>query len=275
MVPVYEAKMLHHYDHRWATYEGGSIRDVTDAEKNDPSFAVLPRYWVEGSEMTGRLPGSHRNWLLAFRDIARSTDERTLTCSPIPLTAVGHTAPLAFATHPELLSAMWSSLAYDYVTRQKVGGTHITYSYLKQLPTLGRPLFESESRWDAYASIATWLSARSAELGYTARDIEALGCGQELFEWNTDRRTRLRSELDSAFFHLYGITRDDVSYILDTFPILRGKDEARFGEYRTKRVVLEVFDALQHAIDTGEPYRTVLDPAPGRGPRHEIQEVAV
>jgi hypothetical protein len=54
----------------------------------------------------------------------------------------------------------------------------------------------------------------------------------------------LRAELDAAMFHLYGIPRDDVDYILDTFPIVRRKDEAKHGEYRTKRLILEAYDRL-------------------------------
>lgn len=64
------------------------------------------------------------------------------------------------------------------------------------------------------------------------------------------------------------MSREDTDYILDTFPIVRRKDQERFGEYRTKRLILEVYDAMQQAIDTGVPYQTVLDPPPGNGPRH-------
>jgi hypothetical protein len=95
-----------------------------------------------------------------------------------------------------------------------------------------------------------------------------LGDYGEPFIWNRERRLLLRAELDASFFHLYGINREDTDYILDTFPIVRRKDEGTYGEFRSKRVILEIFDAMQHAIDSGEPYETVLDPAPGFGPRH-------
>ena len=72
----------------------------------------------------------------------------------------------------------------------------------------------------------------------------------------------LRCELDAAFFHLYGIERDDLDYIMETFPIVKRKDEAAHGEYRTKRVVLEIYDQMARAAETGVPYRTPLDPPP-------------
>lgn len=53
VLPLYEAKMIHHYDHRFATYDtdGEEIRDATIAEKADPYFAPLPRYWVNEWEV--------------------------------------------------------------------------------------------------------------------------------------------------------------------------------------------------------------------------------
>ena len=72
----------------------------------------------------------------------------------------------------------------------------------------------------------------------------------------------LRAELDALMFRLYGIERDDVDYILDTFPIVKRKDEAAFGEYRTKRLILERFDAMAEAETAGREYETVLDPPP-------------
>ena len=57
--------------------------------------------------------------------------------------------------------------------------------------------------------------------------------------------------------------------MLDTFPIVRRKDEAAFGEFRTKRLILEAYDAMAEATVTGVPYVSPLDPPPGHGPRHE------
>ena len=38
------------------------------------------------------------------------------------------------------------------------------------------------------------------------------------------------------------------------------KDEAAHGEYRTRRVILEIYDAMQQAMEAGQPYQTLLDP---------------
>ncbi len=77
------------------------------------------------------------------------------------------------------------------------------------------------------------------------------------FRWDPERRALLRAELDAAFFHLYGLSREEVEYVMDTFPIVRKKDEKAYGEYRTKRLILEAYDALAKAMDADEPYVSV------------------
>ena len=73
----------------------------------------------------------------------------------------------------------------------------------------------------------------------------------------------IRAELDALMFHLYGIERDDVDYIMETFPIVRRNDENEHGEYRTKNLILDSYDRMAEARKNGEQYKTVLDPPPG------------
>jgi hypothetical protein len=82
------------------------------------------------------------------------------------------------------------------------------------------------------------------------------------FRWDKSRRFFLTCELDAAIFHIYEINRDDVDYILDTFSIVKRKDITQFGEYRTKNLILDIYDAMQRAKETGQPYQTILDPPP-------------
>lgn len=99
-LPLYEAKMIHQFDHRWATYEasgesrianGEKSREVTSAEKADPSFTVRPRYWVAASEVEARLRerGWNRRWLMGWRDICRATEERTVIAAVVPRVGLG------------------------------------------------------------------------------------------------------------------------------------------------------------------------------------------
>ena len=78
--------------------------------------------------------------------------------------------------------------------------------------------------------------------------------------WDPDRRFPTRCEIDAAFFHFYGISRDDTAYIPDTFPVIERSKRREHGEYRTKRVVLEIYDALAAAAARGQPYHSPLGP---------------
>jgi hypothetical protein len=376
-LPLYEAKMMHHFDHRWATYEGAATREVTLSEKRDPDFLARPRYWVDGEEVQKRVPkrperlaaalaapenyrrqavmetfaywaagfwrklgqeekaetllaaalplyisdsqddvftkwslGSEcermqerfplteadvnrmalailsdplplaeellerfsPKWLLGWRDIARSTDERTVIAGALPWAGVGHTLPLKIIDESKkayiapLLSNL-TSLSFDYVARQCLGGTHLTFFIYKQLPVLPPSTYDRPCPWSTEISLKDWLASRVLELAYTARDLAPfaldLGYDGPPFQWDEDRRFLIRGELDAAFFHLYGLSREEADYILDTFPIVKRKDEQRYGDYRTQRVILEIYDDLQRAMSTGAPYRTRLDPPPG------------
>jgi hypothetical protein len=112
----------------------------------------------------------------------------------------------------------------------------------------------------------TFIGQRVFELTYTAYDLQpfARDCSYEgpPFRWDDDRRFLLRCELDAAYFHLYGIARDDVDYIMETFPIVKRNDIKQHGDYRTKLMILDIYDRMQQAMDTGEPYQTLLDPPP-------------
>ncbi|NIQ13072.1 MAG: hypothetical protein GTO02_01275, partial [Candidatus Dadabacteria bacterium] len=102
--------------------------------------------------------------------------------------------------------------------------------------------------WDNKKNLIRWLAGRVVELSYTSNDLKyfAKECGYDglAFKWDENRRFLLRRELDAAYFHLYGMSRDDVDYVMETFPIVRRKDEQEYGEYRTKRFILEIYDEM-------------------------------
>ena len=116
--------------------------------------------------------------------------------------------------------------------------------------------------WAPSIQVRDWLHPRVLELIYTAWGLKAFAedCGDDgpPFIWDSERRFRLRCEIDAAFFHLYGISHDDAAHILDTFPVLQKSETREYGEYRTKRVVLETYDALAAVAATGIPYDSPL-----------------
>jgi hypothetical protein len=251
--------MFHQFDYRWATYNhSGETRDLTDGEKGDASFSVQPRYWVSRGDVENKLSGKwDKDWLLGFRDICRSTDERTAIFSLLPKVGIGNTAPVLFSDkNTPLISCLianLNNLIFDFVVRQKVGGTHLTFTVLRQLPVLPP---ESYTQQDI-----EFITPRVLELVYTAWDMQPfakdMGYEGEPFSAKAQLRTAiLRAELDPYYAKLYGLTRDELRYILDpadvygedfpsqTFRVLKNNEIKQFGEYRTQKLVWSAWDKI-------------------------------
>lgn len=244
LLPLYEAKMIHQFDHRWATYapaagsretEGDNSRDCTPTEKADPNFAVTPRYWVSETEVNKKLADKNwdKGWLMGWRDITNATNERTVIASVVPRLATGDTLLLMFPDqkHGERIACLLAdqcSLVHDFVARQKIGGTHLKYHMKKQIVNLPPSHYTDtdvsfivprvlELTYTSYDLIA-WAN----DLGYEGKPFAFGGSGHPALTphkaipgQNPERRAILRAELDAYYATLYGLNRDELRYILD------------------------------------------------------------
>lgn len=257
-LPLYEAKMMHQFNHRWGDYalsevtRGDSqLPEIPQEQLSDSNYLVQPRYWVTEADVRERLRHS-LDWLLAFRDVTNATNERTMIVSALPLAGVGNNAPLIFSARPSELTAtligILNSFVFDYCTRLKIGWTHINFFIAKQLPVLPPSVLQQAVPWEPSQSAASWMNTRVLELVFTASDMAgfaaSVGYSGVPLRWDQDRRRLLRADLDAACFHLYGLDRPEVAYVMETFPIIRQRDEAKHGEYLTKRLILERYDEL-------------------------------
>jgi len=374
LVPLYEAKLIHQFDHRWATYSTSNVapdkeprcRELTDEEKRDPHLSIQPRYWVEEPEVLARIadapkaiikawrtgsidelrkalrePGIPRQlatlvdssdllaevgawleaksprWLMGWRNITNATNERTVIASVLPRAGVGHSMPLLVSSKKGFFSACklanMNCLTFDFMARTKLGGTNLTYSYLKQLPVLPPNAYSTDDlafiiprvfalTYTAY-DIAGWaedlwnsLDANTRTRVYRRSQLEGnyyrrmsepeihqSGIAQDEaaapqepsylpdsffdrpfsteffppFPWSPERRAVIRAELDAYYARLYGLDQDELRYILDprdvmgkdypseTFRVLKNNELKAYGEYRTQRLVLAAWDALE------------------------------
>ncbi|ORV39311.1 restriction endonuclease [Mycolicibacter engbaekii] len=284
-VPLYEAKMLSHFDHRFSTYKDatqaqlnvGSLPRLTDEQHDNPELEPLARYWVERSEVDTKVEDRwDRKWLVGWRDITNASNERTYVPSVLPLSGVGHVFPIAFPDDPMRaiqLHGLWSSNIYDFVARQKLSGTHMTYNIVRQLATPNPATFERPTPWRQSKSLGNWLEPYVLELSYTSSRLRPyavdLGDAGPPFRWDPARRAQLRADLDAGFLHIYGLDRDEAEHVLDSFFVVRKYEERDFGEYRTKRLVLEAYDRMAVAIaNGGKGWKPLADPPAGHGPRH-------
>jgi Type I restriction-modification system methyltransferase subunit len=236
---------------------------------DEPAVLTLAERWLQAA-----CP----QWLMGWRDITNATNERTVIASVVPLVGTGDTLLLMFpdpkhGVRRACLLADQCSLVHDFAARQKIGGTHLKYHVKKQIVNLPPDRY-TEADLD-------FIVPRVLELTYTARDLQPWA--EELvsawktesgdwkpstpeairrspltpFPYDPDRRATLRAELDAYYARLYGLTEEELRYILDptdvmgedypseTFRVLKNKELKEFGEYRTQRLVLAAWDKLE------------------------------
>ena len=286
-VPLYEGKMFWLYNHHYASFPNeyevekrpSSINSTPYSILADSCSSIAPWYWVNKSLVDSRLidcdkEGNVRwkwehSYYIAFRDVARAADARTCIASLMPSgIAAGHKAPLVFTSRSLIPSAcfaaMLSSLVFDYVARQKVGGSSMALFIMKQQPVLTPDQIPSSMQWQMVKRVAElcyfnhdmdgWASELWEEMNEEQRmELPQLG-NQQPWIYNPERRAILQAELDAIFAHLYGLNTEDLVYILDpedvcgkgcineTFRVLKDNELRQYGEYRTKRLVLEAWN---------------------------------
>ena len=276
----------HHFG-SWPT-EGerpNSINMPSEDELANPDSCIMPWYWVPLAAVKERFvkydkDGNvvwewQKKWSLCFRAISKPTNERTFVCSPIPnATGVGHSATLLYAERGTMpvasLCAMLSSIVFDYTIRQKVGGKNISTFFVKQFPVLTPDQIPSVMQWQIVKRVAElcyfnhdmdgWAEELWEEMSEEQRaELPQLGA-QQPWVYNPERRAILQAELDAIFAHLYGLDTEDLRYILDpedicgkgcineTFRVLKDNELRQYGEYRTKRLILEAWNKFGYNI---------------------------
>lgn len=259
-LPLYEAKMIQAFDHRAASVRveqgnwmrQGQAEDTTLVEHQNPEFLTMPRFWVSAGDVAKVAEG--RPAFLAYKDVTSATNQRTMIAAMIPDAGVVNSAPLMLAD-PAIpvrltccLLANLNSFAYDFVARQKVGGLHLNFFIVEQLPTFPPVHYADRCPWEDKQKLEKWISDRVLKLTCTSNDMlplaEAAGFRAGVHRWNENERAEIRAELDAAFFILYGLSRDHVEYVLSTFQGVVQEDERQGGSGMTRRLILDAYDRL-------------------------------
>lgn len=174
--------------------------------------------------------------------------------------------------------ANFSSFMVDYICKQKVSGNHLNNFIVEQLPFLlpssyTDPLMNlivpcvlelTYTAWDIKSfADDIWREAngelRSRLKRQWDENVSETGghVGVEPpswikiapddfpyipFKWDGQRRARLRAELDAIYAHLYRLSKEELDYILETFPIVKRRDIEKYGSFRTKDLILKYYD---------------------------------
>ncbi len=301
-LPLYEARMLDHFNHRASSievnpdnqYREATTKSSTTTNLRNPKYFPLPRFWVDGKEVRDT-PFDTQGWSIAYRYVTSSTNARTSFFSIVPICGASNMMPLAAADTESFeqctLLAELNSFVLDYGLRQKFNSQGLAFHVVNQLhvhppkrytPDLleyivPRVLELTYTAWDlATFADDVWSEAtanlRSAMESQWQANVDATGGGHrgktppewvehsdqadeefphQPFIWDQERRANLRAELDGLYGHLYDLERKELAYILDTFPIVERQDKEEYGEYRTKRLVLEAYDRLGTGLVDG------------------------
>ena len=262
-LPLYEGKMVQAFDHRAASvvvnpenlHRPAQPREATDEQHGDPDWLPDPQFWVSEEALDWPWP---LEWVLGFKEITAPTNRRTMIASLFPKSAFGNKTPVFLPVDGDphessteykacaaLTAGNLNSMAFDFVARQKLHGQTLNLYIIEQLPVIApadydRPFGDTTAR-DLVKDHVLRLTYTAQDMAPFARD---LGYDGPPFPWDEEERRHLRARLDALYFHLYGLTREDAGYVLDTFPIVRREDEVAFDRYRTRELVLAYMNAL-------------------------------
>lgn len=250
--PLYDGKIIWQYDHRYSSIELISetkakrkMRPIHTSEEShsDIWYSILPAYWIKEEDFISKFPKNYtKNWLIGYRNITDALNERTFVATIIPKTPTLDPLPLILSEFSAndlcLLLANLNSIVFDFIVRLKTMGLHISFFILEQLPIFTYKDYDEDLKKIIVQNVL--------KLTYTSMGIESfakdLGFEGKPFKWDLNERMKLKSELDAIYAHLYKLDRNSLSYILDTFPILKKYELEKFEVFLTKKLVLKAYD---------------------------------
>jgi hypothetical protein len=212
------------------------------------------------------------DWFMVWREVVEAG--RMVTASVCPRVGLAQSCALlqvasADAALASCLLANLNSMVVDFCVRQKMSGRRLTPAILDQLPIVPPTTYAAPCAWDPAVLLRDWLVPRVLELVYTSPGLApfARDCGYKgpAFRWDAVRRHWLHSELEAAYGLLYGLARPEMAFILETClpgPPPQPSEASSSEAVPTSQRILQVYDALHQASETGTAYHSPLAPSP-------------
>jgi hypothetical protein len=243
-VPLYTGKLIHQFDHHFGEasfwLEPKEARAALLPARQKALQRLAVEYGLECSVKPDELKLDYQSHRLAFRDVARNTDERTMIATILPPDVFcPHTMSLEVVFHDEVtdgkfllnvpslnsserfyLLAVFNSFVADYQLRQKVTA-HLSFFFVYNLPV--PRLSVADAAFGPIVQRAAQLICTTPEFATLAKEVStALKLPSAAVKGVTGaaERARLRAELDALIAQLYGLTEEEFTHILTTFPLV-------------------------------------------------------
>ncbi len=258
-LPVYEGRMIDHFDHRAKTYESGHGNSAVwiEREFGDPDKAVVPQWRVLPEDLPSKLGDRCFRYRIGFGDVANPRNVRSFVATLIPpRTVCGDKVPtLDFGFEEEWLYLPWlavaNSFTMDWLARCRLTSPKMAFSLLDGLPF---PRFALEDEFVQLAAplVLRLLCTAPEMTDYWNRMAEygicsAVDAGTVPSPALTEpsERAAARAKLDGLVAaRIYGLTCEELSGLLDTFSVLERRERKGIGEFGTKELVLKAFAEL-------------------------------
>ncbi len=256
-LPVYEGRMIDHFDHRAKTYQSGHGNSSVWIERpfGDPAKAIVPQWRIQRKDIPAKLGDRVDRYRLGFGDVANPRNERSFIATLIPpSTTCGNTVPtIDFGWDDEWWYLPWLAVANSFVmdalVRSKLSSQHLKPYVVDSLP-FPRPALEDDFV-QSIAGIVLRLVCTAPEMTAYWNAMAKLGLCEPVPDGTVppdalttpEPRAHARAHLDAIVARdIFHLTRQELSDILDTFAVLKRRDEKAHGAFRTKDLILRAFD---------------------------------
>jgi hypothetical protein len=265
-LPVYEGRMVEAFDHRAKAYVSGRGRAAVWRELSFGSAekAIRPQWRLAETQVPQKLGDRWRRYRIGFCNVASPTNRRAFVAALIPPRVVcGDSVPTVEVERGEpelilLLLGVMNSFAIDFVAKKKVA-LHMTFTIVDSLPLPRAYTGTCVEREITRRSLL--LAATGPEMSpFWLRAAPLVGFNPHTSSpvENLAQRRHLRAELDVLIARdLYGLSKDEMAYLLDpsailgpdcgfeTFGALKRADEREFdGRFLTRDLILQAWDRL-------------------------------
>ncbi|WP_448604376.1 Eco57I restriction-modification methylase domain-containing protein [Thermoleptolyngbya sp.] len=218
-LPLYQGVMIHQFDFsRKGWISGTGLRAIwedIDFENKywKPQYLIRHQSWLDSSKYSGGLK-------IGYREVARSTDERSLIGSVLPSIPCGHKVPiLELEANKTLdilsLAAVVNSFIFDGLLRNRLGATSISVFLLQEAPIPA--LHKFSEKIPVLVARLNLLHPRFAQDWLSLTEINSGACTRvwrSLWAITPYERLRLRCILDAVVAELYGLDLQDFAWIL-------------------------------------------------------------